>query len=324
MTSKPKLFLVVGRAKHFLAWERPEYERYFELVDAPGPDVLVHGYSTDTFFGLHELPARSRSAYVRPGWTPTHPFYDLELRQQMSDYAAAHLDVAFVNPGPLWAAFRDDPTFALTTYTIDLAHASWFRPRTELRSLLHLSADWPTKDWRRNAAIMAATGLDHLVYPPRDGRGAYGEVGTAIRVRRKVNGWARKLRVPLQLEVPNKRYVEQEKVLPLLASHDGFVHVAAPMPPRAESQYVATLLEAGLTGALLFWYDTQGCGGYLETVFEVDLDPEVAAAQILDIAASTDIAAHSRRTHEEIRAVFDPRPAIRDRCEKMLEAAERR
>lgn len=319
MTAKPKLHIVVKNAAHFLRHERPIYERFFECVDEPGPDVMVHGYATDALFGLHQLPARSRSAYILPGWGFSSPLFDLDLRARMASYVEQHLDVALINRGPLSMAFAGCPKFEITGFSIDLGMARHQHERRSLHSLIHVSADYPEKDWRRSEAVMKGTGLAWEVFPPRTPGGASRGLRPITKLKRKLNHLANRAGINARFDVPRTRYVESSQVLKKLAAYDGFVHVAAPVPPGADGMYVSTLLEAGLTGALLFWHDTHGHGGFLETVFELPVEPDRAAEQIRDIAATVDVAAHSRSTYEEIRDTFDPAKVVADRCRLILE-----
>ena len=52
-------------------------------------------------------------------------------------------------------------------------------------------------------------------------------------------------------------------------------------------------------------------------MFDLPLDPPTAAQRILEIRDSLDVAAHSRRTSEEIREKFDPDAITRFRYEQI-------
>lgn len=103
-------------------------------------------------------------------------------------------------------------------------------------------------------------------------------------------------------------------------AHDGFVHVARDIghPLYLDGKYTATLIEAGISGAVVFWHDTFGLGNTLETVYSVPLDPVAAAAAIREVSAEIDIKAHSRATHVELLAASDPRTSVEARAMRMF------
>jgi hypothetical protein len=98
---------------------------------------------------------------------------------------------------------------------------------------------------------------------------------------------------------------------------DGFVHVAAEVPPFVDGKYTATLLEAGLTGAILFWHDTLSLGNDFETVFNLPVEPNTAAAKILEIRSGIHVETHSRLTREEILDRCSPDKVVRMRYERI-------
>lgn len=93
-------------------------------------------------------------------------------------------------------------------------------------------------------------------------------------------------------------------------------------PEFIDGKYTASLLEAGVTGCLLFWHDTWGLGNNLETVFDLPLSTWQAADRIRDIATSVDIESHSALTREEIITQFSVANSVRVRAESMLRALD--
>jgi hypothetical protein len=94
--------------------------------------------------------------------------------------------------------------------------------------------------------------------------------------------------------------------------HDGFVHNAGDIadPVYVDGKYTATVIEAGLSGAIIFWHDAFGLGNDFETVFELPLAPDDAAEVILDVASHIDVTRHSRRTREEFLERSDPETSV--------------
>lgn len=124
---------------------------------------------------------------------------------------------------------------------------------------------------------------------------------------------------------PNRKtiphgYVDHGRVMRKYLAYDGFVHVAKDIrsPLYIDGKYTASLVEAGVSGALLFWHDTLALGNEHETVFALPLDPKEAATAILDIRGSVDVARHSRATREEMSAKYHPGSSIAVRAERML------
>ncbi len=145
---------------------------------------------------------------------------------------------------------------------------------------------------------MEFTGLRWEVFPPRGSQ----REPKVDRMKRKVNAVSRLLGCPDVFRLMPQGYVSHRTVAKKYQQFDGFVHVAAeyPSPIYLDGKYTASLLEAGLTGAILFWHDTFGLGNDFETIFDLALDPRDAAQTILEIRASLDVERHSRRTREEI------------------------
>lgn len=317
---RPKLYLAVGQAGHFLRWERPEFARHFELVDHPAHDVAVHGFGPDVLEEVASVPAAHRSILVLPGFRATSPFFDGAYRDE-SAAVLRGLDAVFVNPGPLAAAYAGLPNLTVVDFSVDVdALPSSASHRTTLDSLLHASADYPQKDWRRSREVMRRTGLRHEVFPPRRPGGVGSSLTTATKAKRKLNYWSARVGLGARFDVPRARYVDHRVLIRKYLEHDGFVHVAAPTPPVVDGLYTATLMEAGCTGALLFWHDTHQLGGFLETVFELPVDPSAAAERILDIRASVDVRAHSEATRAEVADRFAPGRAVGQRCAAILAA----
>jgi hypothetical protein len=115
-------------------------------------------------------------------------------------------------------------------------------------------------------------------------------------------------------------YANHNKLIKRYHQYDGFVHIAKHNPPATDAKYTATLLEAGATGALLFWHDTLGLGNDFETVFSLPLDVDEAAKEILNIRNNINIEGHSKRTAEEIRDRCNPDAVMRIRLASIEKA----
>lgn len=308
---KPKLHLIVRGATHFLNYERPYFEKYFDLVSRPGPDTIIFAYGPDAFDVPPTLPARLRVAYVLPGFAVS-PLYDEARRTHLLDTIETSYDLVFTNPGPIYEALKSSPKVITHLFAAKVSIADRFRARTAINTLIHVSGEQPQKDSARSKEIMALTGLPHELYPPRHPYTARDK--RMHRFRR----WLQRHELPAPLFLhPN--YVRHATVINKYLEYDGFVHVAGEVPPYSDGKYTASFLEAGLTGAILFWHDTLGLGNDFETVFDLPLDPPAAARRILEIRNSINVEQHSRATSEEIREKADPEKVTRFRYEKIME-----
>lgn len=312
----PRLFVHVGEATHFLRWELPEFARYFTLVDSPSPAAALMAFGPDVLEGAAALPAMARFAVLFPGFGH-NPVHNLPLRERNRDLIATSYRLAFINPGPLQIAYEGLPNVSFYPFSVDTSMVGVSRYRRKLDSLIHVSSEAPQKDWERSAEVMRLTGLRSTVFPPRIGR--YHRVR---RLENRLRGKAsRALGLP-EPALPPPGYVSHKAVIRRYRRYDGFVHVAREIdhPMYLDGKYTATLIEAGLTGAILFWHDTFRLGNHLETVFEVPLDPARAAERIREVRSSVDVSAHSRLTHAEMMDVFNPFDSVRIRAEAMLAA----
>lgn len=313
--SRPELYIHVGRAKHFARWELPEFSRHFTLVGTPSPRTPLLSFGPDVFEEAAGLPATHRFAVLLPGFS-FNPIRNLELRSSQIDLMAERFSQIFINPGPLEIAYRGVENVMVYPASVDMSLAKVRNYRTSLDSLLHVSQDNPQKDWHRSASIMHKTGLRYEVYPPRDVR----VLESYVRKVDRKNAWRRAVgrraieRLPLG-------YVSHESTIAKYQDYDGFVHVARDVrhPEFIDGMYTATFIEAGATGAILFWHDTWGLGTPLETVFQLPLDTEKAAERILEIRSSLNVEAHSRRTSEEMLESFNAARSVAVRAERMKE-----
>jgi hypothetical protein len=312
---RPKLKISCYGAQHFLNWELRYFKKHFEVVQESGNDVVLLVFGPDILKRSSQIPALRRVAMLFPGWW-CNPYHNEEYRRDILDTIDASYDLAFVNPGPLEEAYKMSKKVVTCSFTIDTALVRCKRLRRSIDSLLHISADSPQKDWKRSAEIMQLTNLAHEVFPPRGKPTPFSD-----RAKIRLDRYGYRLGFPTLFGVTPGGYVSHRKVLRKYQQYDGFVHVAAefPHPEYLDGKYTAALLEAGATGAILFWHDTFGLGNDLETVFDLPLDPNEAAQEILQIRRSLDVEKHSRSTREEILDKFDPERSVEFRAKKIKE-----
>lgn len=308
---KPRLYILVKGAEHFLQWELPFFEQYFEIVDAPSKDAVLFAFGPDVMVAGAEMPALKRVVYILPGFH-YYPYFDRIHYYGMSRIIDEAYDLILANPGAIEKTFEGHPRLRICPFAVDITSIKVKRYRTQINSLLHASAPARQKDWTRSRDVMRHTGLPHEVFPPRE-KGVPQYLWTNFRLYLKARGLIKN--APLL----HRGYEAHATLIAKYHEYDGFVHIAAPTPPYYDGKYTATLFEAGLTGAILFWHDTHGHGNDFETIFDLPLEPEAAAREIMEIRRSIDVEAHSRRTVEEIHERLNPAQSIRIRYDAIME-----
>jgi hypothetical protein len=315
---KPKLFLHVKQARHFVAWEREYFKHYFDLVDFPSSNAILLSFGPDVIRSGAQLPGIKRFAYILPGFG-SNPVYNLKLRKEIRDILVEQYEFFFINPGPLEISYGDLKNARICPFSLNTSLVGFKKHRTRIESLLHVSHDSPQKDWQRSQSIMQKTGLTHSVFPPREKKNS----AASFRWKTRINYFAKRLSGNNFFATPpGPGYVMHEDVIKMYHMYDAFIHVARDIKDQIyiDGKYTASLLEAGLTGAILFWHDTFKTGKNLETVFDLPLDIEDAARMILDVRANINVENHSRKTQEEILDLCRPEHSVSIRAQYMLGA----
>lgn len=305
-------------ARFFLRWELPYFRREFDLVSEPAPDVVLLNYAPGRLGGDLHLPALRRVAFLIPGFD-FNPYHNLDQREETLRLIDEHYDLIFVNPGPVANALAPSNKLASHPFSVDVERLMKVRRvRRGIESLLHVSADAPQKDWERSEEIMRLTGLRYEVYPPRVAPAR--NVTWRDRVLWRYNKYLVKTVSPTTAFRRNLGYASHASTISKYTEHDGFVHIAKekPHPIRIDGKYTAALLEAGVTGAIVFWHDTFRDGNDFETVFTLPVETQAAADRILEIRNSIDIEKHSRLTSEEFRERCHPGKILQLRKEAIL------
>ena len=215
-------------------------------------------------------------------------------------------------------AYKDLDSSKLSFYpfSIDTSLLGKFTARRLLNNLLHVSNDAPQKDWQRSEAIMKYTSLPFEVYPSRIEKPIIDQTITY-----KVKNILRQSVGLKPIKTLPVGYVDHKKVVEKYKEFDGFVHIAKDIKDKVhiDGKYTASFIEAGATGAILFWHDTFGLGNDLKTVFSLPLDEKKAAEEILRIRETIDIVKHSKETRREMLNTFNPKTSVAIRARKIKE-----
>lgn len=315
MGDKPRLYIHVGGATHFLQWEVPEFKKYFTVVPRPSADAILLAFGPDVLEEAARLPARKRFVVLFPGFGH-NPVHNKKTQALHRKCIPESYTLAFINNGPLQIAYRGLDNIAYYPFSVNEQLLGKVKYRKRLSNLIHISNDGPQKDWQRSERIMHLTGLPYEVFPPRQEL-FYDKIE---KTNRRKNELRRLLGRPEKHYLP-RGYVSHEAIIAKYYKYDGFVHVAAEIPNEGvlDGKYTATLIEAGMSGEILFWHDTFELGNDLETVFDLPLDEQKAAEFILDVKNNVDIYKHSQQTREEMLTIFNVERSVRIRAEKILE-----
>lgn len=310
---KPKLYIHVGQATHFLRWELPEFAKYFDIVDNPEDRIPMLVFGPDVLEEAIKLPASKRYAVLFPGFGH-NPVYNRDINLKHRELITQY-NLVFINPGPLEIAYKGLSNIVFYPFSIDVKKIKYKKPRNKVNKIIHISSDYPQKDWRRSEAIMKKTNLKWEVYPRRNlshtplskvwanlKSKAYSYTGLDI------------------LKVLPHGYVDHKNVIKKYKKNDAFIHIAKDIkdPIYIDGKYTATLIEAGLSGCIIFWHDTFQLGNTLETVFDLPLDVDEAAAKITEILKEIDVKEHSLKTHQEMLEKFNPEKSVKMRVDAIL------
>lgn len=314
--NKPKLYLHVGQATHFLKWEIPEFKKYFNLTSVPSEDTPLLSFGPDVLEEASKLPASVRFAVLFPGFSH-NPVYNPEIKKLHIHLIKNYFHTVFINPGPLEIAYKELKNISFYPFSVDTKLVKLKKYRTKLDSLIHISNDCLQKDWERSEAIMQKTGLKYEVYPPRVDKVYKDHVSHGERINK-----IRKIFMLNEKQYLPYGYLNHEKVVKKYQEYDGFVHVARDIkhPLFIDGKYTASFIEAGMTGSILFWHDTFNLGNSLKTVFALPLDPEKAAQEILKIRSSINVREHSKLTRQEMLENFNPQKSVAIRAKKILKS----
>lgn len=311
---KPDLYIHYNQATHFLRWELPYWRKHFNVRTNPSSDTVLLSFGPDALNDSLSLPSLKKFAVLFPGFSH-NPLYNPEIRE-LHKKLIPKFDQIFINPGPLEIAYKGNNNITFYPFSIDTKVVKLKKYRKRIDSLIHVSNPSPQKDWERSEKIMQLAGLKYAVFPPRSHK-----FYTKVVNRNNYKNSVRKLLSIKEKEYLPYGYVSHQATVKMYQKYDGFVHVARDVKDKIfiDGKYTASLIEAGVTGAILFWHDTFGLGNNLKSVFSVSLEPKKAAREILDIRGSIDVEKHSRLTRQEMLDTFNPERSVRIRAEKILE-----
>ena len=315
---KPDLFIKCEGAFHFLKWELPHFAKNFNIVDKPTKEAICLVYGPDAFCNLSDIPSIKKVAYLFPGFG-INPLHDLEKREEIIKKIEDQFDLVLINPGPLEKALENCKKIVNVPFSINEKLFTKRKDRKELNSLIHISADYPQKDWQRSQECMDKTKLKFEIYPARK-KNITKPVNLLQKATKRLFNKTSQIFGFNISSLPNT-YTNHSNVIKKYYQYDGFVHIASDVKDKRhiDGKYTACLMEAGASGSICFWHDTFNLGNDLETVFSLPLDPCKAALEIINIKKSLNVAKHSAQTRMEMLDKFSSSKSVEIRSRVILE-----
>ena len=309
--SLPDLYIHVGQATHFLEWECEEFSKHFNVVQEPSATTILLAFGPDVLEDSVDLPALKRCIVLFPGFG-YNPLHDLDLRKKQREMIKKHYDMVFINPGPLEIAYKGLDNVKHYPFSVNEKMFKKAKARKRSNKIIHISNDSPQKDWQRSERIMKKMDMTYEVFPPRN--------QVFFEKRQKNNELKNKIRSMAGLKKKKYMpygYVEHAEIIKKYYSSDVFIHIAQEIEDKLylDGKYTASLIEAGMSGCIIFWHDTYGLGNTLNTVFNVSANEDMAAKEIQEILRSIDIKEHSKATRSEMMRIHNVGDSVKIRSE---------
>jgi hypothetical protein len=287
--------LIIGQIENFhFSWMNDEFRKYFrEVIVTSTPycparedDVLMVNACMGSF---QDFPCKRKFGILLPGFS-FHPFKRPEQFSEMKPMFVKY-DAIFCDEAPVGAAVKRDGTCKNFHYVPISANSYDFkktRKRDKFRKIIQVASHGPEKG--RDVSKQAM-----MLMPYK---------------------WEL---IPGDTEDYFQR--SQAQMIATYQEADGFLHPGKVGPAPGyfvDGKYTVSLIEAGLSGCIIFWHDAMGHGNSMETVFEVSLNPREIAARVQEVVGSIDLDAHSTKTAEEFRNKYSVENTVKKMMDIML------
>jgi hypothetical protein len=288
--------LIVGQIENFhFSWMNDEFRKHFrEVIVTSNPwfpanedDVLLVNACLGSFYNL---ACKRKFGILLPGFG-FHPYKRPEQFNEMKPVFAKY-DAIFCDEAPVGEAVKRDGTCKNFHYVPICANSCDFkktRKREKFRKIIQVASHGAEKG-------------------------------------RDVSKQAMKL-LPYECELiprDNESYFQrsQEQMIASYQEADGFLHPGRVGPAPGyfvDAKYTVSLIEAALSGCIIFWHDAMNHGNSMETVFEVSLDPKEIADKIQQVVGSIDLDAHSTKTANEFRDKYSTENNVKRMMDIMVQ-----
>lgn len=262
---------------HFNKWEKHLFKKYFRevvyhsLEDDPKCEVIkkddvLFVYAMITLY--NHVKCDNKFGIFYPGFG-FNPFKNRE-KALKSGYLFDKYDAIFMNEGPIWETFKQFPNAILVQYSCDPNIFKKTRQRDTFKKIIQVAGK----------------------IGPFKGRHISTEVFKLLPYESEL--------VPADSDPV--MYIPWERLPEIYQNADGFLSPNLIGPPpeyQIDAKYQVSLIEAGMSGCIIFWHDCMGLGNSMETVFEIPSDPAGISQKIQEVVGSIDLEKHSALTAQE-------------------------
>ena len=283
---------------HFSKWELTEWKKYFKEVSFHylsddlkatqiKKDDIIFVYAFIGFYSHVDCFAKFGIFY--PGFA-YHPLKNPEKQNIMKpiEHLLTPYSAIFANEGPIWECYKNHSNFFLVPPSVSNDTFKKTRKRTKFKKIIQVANPvWPYKGRHISEAAMKLMPYEWELVPSTESKIGY---------------------VPWK-ELPN-----------VYQNADGFLSpnmIGEPPGYYIDAKYTCAMVEAGLSGCIIFWHDCMNLGNSFETVFEISLDPIEIANKVQEVVGSIDLDKHSTKTAKEFYEKCNVENAIKSRIQIM-------
>lgn len=284
--------LIIAQIENFhFSWMNEEFKKYFKEVvvvssnsyPANEDDILLANTCLGSF---QDYPTKLKFGIVLPGFS-FHPFNHPEHVEALKPCLSKY-DAVFCDEAPVGYSFQRNGTiknFHIVPICCNTRDFKKTRVRDKFKRIIQVASHGSEKGRFEAKAAMKLLPYEWQQYP--------GDTENYFKIP--------------QNEMPN-----------IFQNADGFLQpgrIGDPPGRFMDAKYTVSLIEAGLSGCIIFWHDVMGIGNSMKTVFEVPLNPKGMAERIKDVVSSIDLEKHSILTAEEFREKHSIENTVRAKME---------
>lgn len=288
--------LIIGQIENFhFSWMNEEFKKYFkEVIVTSNPwlpvmedDVLLVNACLGSF---HDMKCKHKFGILLPGFG-FHPYMHPEQFDAMKHMYPKY-DAIFCDEAPVGAAVARDGTcknFHIVPICCNSHVYKKTRVRDKFKRIIQVASCGHEKGRDISRAAMQLMPYEWELYPKE---------------------------TQLYGSIPIGHMVD------IFQNADGFLHPSKIGPPPGywtDAKYTVSLIEAGMSGCIIFWHDIMKHGNSMETVFEVSLNPLEIAERIQEVVGSIDLEKHSQKTSEEFRNKHSIENTVKKKMDIMMQ-----
>jgi len=286
--------VIAQRSGFHFSWLNEEFKKHFREVIVTN-DVSFPACREDVLFvnahlgGFQNIGCGLKFGVLYPGFC-FHPWKRPEQFDELKSIFSRY-DGVFCHEGPVWESAKRDgtcPNFHLVPFCANTNGFKKTRKRDKFRRIIQVASPYEHKGRDISEAAMRLMPYEWELIPHKD------------------QGF----------------YVDYSILSDIYQNADGFLHPGrvGPAPGHfCDGKYTVSLIEAALSGCIIFWHDAMELGNSMKTVFEVSLDPKEIAEKIQEVVNGIDLETHSTKTAEEFRE----KHGVENTVKKMVDVISR-